>query len=526
MDSTAAASTIREAASCAGSSSSSYRELLSSSLTSARSGLTSRNVVDMAQQMRENRWRFVGACLGISASGYLLWKIAMPCDQDPYWHWDLRTGLQAQKWDVYGRDMLKSGYPILAIVGTWKSGKTHVQRLFGARTKLKNIGLTAVNIESRSACLIESLGVGTPPEDSNVSLDEQELTVRFSIDLVTEIANGVVLVIGDRMSADDLRLLEDMKAKCQARSIPLFVWHNLGISGNQRAVFRRRMKTIYNAEIDNSFVYDAPDSTSHLLGGIRSKPRAEHVFHGLRAAAGCLPSKGTLEEKIESAGSQIIHKYFAGVSMNPEGSIGEMDAESDASEMAFNVRLVYCKDEGESKTKLLSKWLGKGERRNGEFHLATDEYTEPLELRTLHGAMSMSQGWMPRCCVYETAGPNGRIVKNIEMEAPGVLFEDVEVQTTKMGVKVSARKNLPYHDSMRTSVDEDGRCYGLFVRNFVFHDSNAIFQPVPPPEGLSMHNGVLLVRLWKVEMNKKIKKRSPSSIAGSLSGRTTTLRND
>jgi len=433
----------------------------------------------------------------------------------------LRAGLQAQKWDVYGRDMLKSGYPILAIVGTWKSGKTHVQRLFGARTKLKNIGLTAVNIDSRSTCLIESLGVGAPPEDSNVSLDEQELTVRFSIDIVTEIANGVVLVIGDRMSAEDLRLLEEMKVKCEVRSMPLFVWHNMSITRNQRAVFRQRMKTIYNAEIDNSFVYDAPDSTCHLLGGIRSKLRTEHVFHGLRAIAGCLPSKGTLEEKIEAAGNHIMCKYFAGVSAIPQAE--GTDDDSDVSETAFNVHLIFRKEEGESKTKMLSKWLGKGERRTGKFYLATEEYSEPLELRTLHGAKSIDQGWMPRCCVYETTEPNGRVVKNIEMEAPGVLFEDVEVQSTKVGVKVSARKNVPYHDSTRTTVDEDGRCYGLFVRNFVFHDMNAIFQPVPPPEGLSMHNGILLVRLWKVEMNKKIKRRSPSSVGGSVRGRDTQL---
>jgi len=416
---------------------------------------------------------------------------------------------------IYGQDIFHSGYDILAIIGTWKSGKTHVQRQFGARTGLENVGLSAVNIESRSTCVIESMGLGAPPHSSEVSLDEQELTVKFSIDLAIEIANGLMLVIGDRISAEDLRLLHETKIKCKNLSIPMFVWHNIGFSANQGAIFRQRMKVIYNAEdFDSSSIYSAPDDTYHLLGGVRSKQRMEHVFQGLRALSGCLSSAGTLEEKLQAAGSKIAFKYFGGVNPWTEsaGFVEEDDAESEVSTASFRVNFVFQKHETEGRT--FSHWFSsRGPHIAGEFRLVTEGLRQPLEIRSLRGAKAMSMGWMPECCVYETTEPNGRIVKNIQIEAPGVLYEDVEIESTKDGARISARKNVPYHDSFRTTVDEDERCYGLSVRDVVFHEKNAIFQPVPPPGGVSLENGVLHVRLWKVEMGRTVKKRSPTSAA-------------
>eukprot|EP00397_Hematodinium_sp_SG-2012_P033408 GEMP01035694.1.p1 GENE.GEMP01035694.1~~GEMP01035694.1.p1 ORF type:complete len:354 (+),score=61.95 GEMP01035694.1:497-1558(+) len=326
-----------------------------------------------------------------------------------------------------------------------------------------------------------------------------------------EIAHGILLVIGDRMGLADLRLMDDMKLKCQMRNIPLFVWHNIRRT-NPISVFRERMHSLYASEVDYTGYFDAPDQVCHLTGGLRAKLRIERVLHGLRATAGGIPSVGTLSDKIENAGSQILPRFFGGIGP-PAAETSRCDEVcSDVSEMPFNLHLVFKrKDASESRRK---RWWGWKNEPTGHFEVDAQEYSEPLELRCLHGAKGLSTGWVPSCCVYETTEPNGRTVKNLELEAPGVAFEDVEVQSTKAGVKVSMRKHVPYHDTFRTKIDEDDRSYGLFVRNFCFHDTDAIYQPVPPPEGLSMRDGVLLVRLWKVEMTKTVKKRTAASIAG------------
>lgn len=224
----------------------------------------------------------------------------------------------------------------------------------------------------------------------------------------------------------------------------------------------------------------------------------------------------------DNSGSRLkICKYFAGVDPHHET---ESNAESEVSTALLNAKFTFHKQQAQSTTFRSRLGFGPSEQRKGEFQLVAEGSLQPLELRSLRGAKAMSMGWMPECCVYETTEPNGRIVKNIEVEAPGVLFEDVEVISTKDGARISARKNVPYHDSFQTTVDEDDRCYGLSVRDFMFKEKNSIFQPVPAPEGLSMFNGVLHVRLWKVEMNKTVKKRSPNSIsptAGSIRGERT-----
>lgn len=269
--------------------------------------------------------------------------------------------------------------------------------------------------------------------------------------------------------------------------------------------FRQRMIDLYPCEnVDYSGCFDN-DDVCHLTGGFRSRPRVERVLSGLRAVAGATPSVGTLIEKMENAGSIILPRFFAGVGTDCYTDDGNDDVNSAASGSALNLFLAFKKRDSENRR---FRWWRRNEPE-GEFEIRAElsSLIPALELRSLHGARGFGAEWVPASCVYETTELNGATVKNIELEAPGVLFEDVEVQTTKAGIKVSMKKRIPYHDSFRTKIDEDGRAYGLFVRDFSFHDKDAIFQPMPPPEGLSMKDGVLSLRLYKVEMTKTVKKR-------------------
>ena len=71
----------------------------------------------------------------------------------------------------------------------------------------------------------------------------------------------------------------------------------------------------------------------------------------------------------------------------------------------------------------------------------------------------------PRVSVYDTTESSGtRKVKNIEIECPGVEFEDVEVETVKEGLRVTMFKKFPYHQDYRDVVYEDTRGYGTWSR--------------------------------------------------------------
>merc|ERR1711915_17341 len=102
--------------------------------------------------------------------------------------------------------------------------------------------------------------------------------------------------------------------------------------------------------------------------------------HGLCAVAGCLPSTGTIESKIEKEAESIIYKYIAGV--NPSRTDTRDELDSVVSEAAFQVKLSYKVDE-EPKQKTLTSRLGSflGSGRNlapkkGDFILTAEEYSE------------------------------------------------------------------------------------------------------------------------------------------------------
>lgn len=148
---------------------------------------------------------------------------------------------------------------------------------------------------------------------------------------------------------------------------------------------------------------------------------------------------------------------------------------------------------------------------------ATNSQTVPMQL-TLRpvGEASVLQGaWEPKCSVYDNRSrSDGRVYRNIDVEAPGVKFEDVEVTAMKNGVLISMHKTRPNDESSHLNVQEDSRGYGLWQRHFVFESEDAIYQSIPGSEGVSMYDGVLNVRLLRVDTNRCVKKRSPASIAG------------
>jgi len=80
-------------------------------------------------------------------------------------------------------------------------------------------------------------------------------------------------------------------------------------------------------------------------------------------------------------------------------------------------------------------------------------------------------------------------------------------------LRVSLFKKFPYHQDYRDVVYEDTRGYGTWSRLFQINDGAELYRPIPPPEGIGLHNGILLIRLLCFD-NVQVVKRARSSVVG------------
>ena len=104
-----------------------------------------------------------------------------------------------------------------------------------------------------------------------------------------------------------------------------------------------------------------------------------------------------------------------------------------------------------------------------------------------------------------------------------MFVRDVEVENVKEGLRVTMFKKFPYHQDYRDVVYEDTRGYGTWCRLFPINDGAELFRPIPPPEGISLHNGILLIRLLCLD-NIQVVKRARSTYEGeSMANQSTYL---
>ncbi|KAF4698960.1 hypothetical protein FOZ62_028428 [Perkinsus olseni] len=145
---------------------------------------------------------------------------------------------------------------------------------------------------------------------------------------------------------------------------------------------------------------------------------------------------------------------------------------------------------------------------------------------------------VPRSSVYETLDRDGRtIVKHIDIEAPGVSFDDVEVSVVKREwLSCMLVKPVPEDAPNRCNFTENTIAYGSVHRwfwlgsptmasktpNSAGDDAGIMYRPVPQPNGISLFNGVLSIQLYRIDTSHVVKQRANHSVTGCSAVTSTT----
>ncbi|KAF4713628.1 hypothetical protein FOZ62_023301 [Perkinsus olseni] len=145
---------------------------------------------------------------------------------------------------------------------------------------------------------------------------------------------------------------------------------------------------------------------------------------------------------------------------------------------------------------------------------------------------------VPRSSVYETLDRDGRtIIKHIDIEAPGVSFDDVEVSVVKREwLSCMLVKPMPEDATSRCNFTENTIAYGSVhrwfwlgsptmaskTRNTAGDDAGIMYRPVPQPNGISLFNGVLSIQLYRIDTSHVVKQRANHSVTGCSAVTSTT----